>query len=75
MGRLKKIVDAIQNSSSGVQGKLQLARVGLKTGMNLSLVNDNTPDNIELEKKLIKAAREVLGIDISLLSDSVTQEK
>jgi hypothetical protein len=75
MSRLKKIVDYIQCSSSGAQAKLQIARVGLKSGMNLSLINENTPDNPEVEKKLLRSAKEVLGIDIGLVLDSIMQEK
>jgi hypothetical protein len=75
MGRLKKIVDYIQSSSSGAQAKLQIARVGLRSGMNLSLISENTPDNPEVEKKLLRSTKEVLGIDIALILDSIIQEK
>ncbi|RME91776.1 MAG: hypothetical protein D6767_04510 [Candidatus Hydrogenedentota bacterium] len=66
MGRLKKIVKAIESESSGVQGRLLLARVGLKAGVNLSKITENTPDNPEIEKRILAAARVVLRKEIKI---------
>ncbi|MCB1190552.1 MAG: hypothetical protein KDK90_08975 [Leptospiraceae bacterium] len=67
MSRLRDIINEIQaHSGKGVQAKLILARIGLKTGINISQTADLSYSDPELEEKLIKAAKEVLKIDIKL---------
>ncbi len=66
MGRLKRIIDAIRAESGGVQAKLLVARVGLKAGINISEINESTPDDREIEAKLLEAARNILGKDIRI---------
>ncbi len=66
MSRLKTIVDAIVAESSGVQARLLVARIGLKAGVNLSRITPSTPDNPELERKILQAARQVLGRDLQI---------
>ncbi len=66
MSRLKTIVDAIVAESSGVQARLLVARIGLKAGVNLSRITPGTPDNPELERKILQAARQVLGRDLPI---------
>jgi len=65
MGNLKRILDAIKAESSGVQAKLLVARVGLKVGVSLARVDENTPDNPELGTRLLKAAQEILHRDVA----------
>ncbi|MEM7183641.1 MAG: hypothetical protein AAF518_22225 [Spirochaetota bacterium] len=66
MGRLKKLVDAISEESGGVQGRLLIARIGLRAGVNLAKITENTPDNPTLETKLHKAIKQILGKDITI---------
>jgi hypothetical protein len=66
MENLKRIIEVIEAESSGVQAKLLVARVGLKIGVSLARINENTPDNPDLENRILKAAREILHKDISL---------
>ncbi|RMH70100.1 MAG: hypothetical protein D6675_10440 [Gemmatimonadetes bacterium] len=66
MGRLKKIIDAIAAESKGAQAKLIVARVGLKAGVNLSKIDESTPDDPVLEEKLLKAAHAILGKPITI---------
>ena len=73
MSKLKDILEAIGGHSSGVQRKLLLARVGLKAGIDLTKINDETPNNPELENRLINIANEILGIQLDL--DSRTKGK
>lgn len=65
MGRLNQIIESIKAESSGVQAKLLVARVGLKIGVNLARIDEDTSDNPELESKLLKATREILHKDIA----------
>ncbi|MEQ8353135.1 MAG: hypothetical protein RH862_16780 [Leptospiraceae bacterium] len=66
MSRLKNIVDAIVAESSGVQARLLVARIGLKAGVNLSRITPNTPENPELEKRILQAAHQVLGRELQI---------
>ena len=65
MGNLNQIVEAIKAESSGIQAKLLVARVGLKVGVSLAGVDENTPDNPELATRLLRAAQEILHKDIA----------
>jgi len=65
LGRLNQIIESIKAESSGVQAKLLVARVGLKIGVNLARIDEDTSDNPELESKLLKATREILHKDIA----------
>ncbi len=65
MGNLKRILEAIKAESSGVQAKLLVARVGLKVGVSLARVDENTPDNPVLGARLLKAAQEILHREIA----------
>ncbi len=58
MGNLHQIVEAIRAESSGVQARLLVARVGLKARVNLVKVTPATPNNPELEARLLKIAQE-----------------
>ena len=60
MGNLKRIVDSIKAESSGVQANLLVARVGLKIGVSLKNIDENTPDNPELETRILNAAETIL---------------
>ena len=66
MGRLKMLVDAVSEESGGVQGRLLVARIGLKAGVNLTKITAKTPDNPTLEAKLHKAIKQILGKEISI---------
>jgi hypothetical protein len=60
-GRLKNIVDYVK---SRVHFKnLAVACLNLKAGMNVDDFREKTPDNPELEQKLIQGAKEILGVD------------
>lgn len=60
-GRLKHIVDYVK---SRVHFKnLAVACLKLKTGVNVDDFKENTPDNPELEQRLIQAAKEILDDD------------
>ena len=60
MGNLKRIVESIKAESSGVQANLLVARVGLKIGVSLKNIDENTPDNPELETRILNAAETIL---------------
>jgi len=63
VGNLCRIVDCIRAESSGIHAKLLVARVGLKVGVSLTGIDESTPNNPELEGRLIEAARTVLHRD------------
>ena len=65
MGNLNRIIAAIKAESSGVQAKLLVARIGLKTGVSLVGINESTPNNPELETRLLEAAHEILHKEIA----------
>ncbi len=65
MGNLNRIIEAIKAESSGVQAKLLVARIGLKTGVSLVGINENTPNNLELETRLLRAAQEILHRELA----------
>lgn len=69
MQRLKKIVDSILKQSKGAQGRLLLARVGLISGINLILVTDKTPNNPEIENKILHSYRQITGNDLEVNFD------
>ena len=65
MGNLNRIIAAIKAESSGVQAKLLVARIGLKTGVSLVGINENTPNNPALETRLLEAAQAILHKEIT----------
>ncbi len=67
MGMLWNIVSALKKESSGTQGKLLIARVGLKAGINLAQVTEKTEDNPVLAERILKSAKEVLGKELMLI--------
>ena len=60
-GRLKKIVDHVKARS--FFKNLAISMLNMKLNTDVERFSDNTPDDPELEKKLIEAAKEVLGKD------------
>lgn len=61
-GRLKKIVDYVEEKV--ILKNLAIARMNivLGRGMNVDDFSDETPDNPEMEQKLIEAAKIILGV-------------
>jgi hypothetical protein len=60
-GRLKKIVDYVKDHS--VLKNLSVASMRLLVDEDITLVDENTPDDPEKEKKFLEAARIVLRKD------------
>ncbi|RME77871.1 MAG: hypothetical protein D6785_12345 [Planctomycetota bacterium] len=60
-GRLKKLVDFVKANSTFTN--LTLARISLKVGMDINEITASTPDDPELEKKLIQAIKEVMKLE------------
>lgn len=66
MGKLKRILDKMIELEQVAFPKLLLSRIGLKAGISVNTITENSPDNPELEKKLLKAIKEVTGKEIVL---------
>jgi hypothetical protein len=60
-GRLKKIVDYVKDHS--VLKNLSVASMRLLVDEDVTLVDENTPDDPEKEKKFLEAAKIVLRKD------------
>ena len=60
-GRLKKIVDFVREHS--LFPGLTLARLSLAVGRNVEEIDEDTPDDPELEKKMVEAVKEILKVD------------
>jgi hypothetical protein len=61
-GRLKRIVDYVEEKV--ILKNLAIARMNivLGRGINVNDFSDETPDNPEMEQKLIDAAKIILGV-------------
>lgn len=60
-GRLKRIVDFAKTKAQ-LKGLL-VVRLNMKMDLNVEEFKDDTPDDPELEKKLIAAVREILHVN------------
>ncbi|MEK6715684.1 MAG: hypothetical protein AABY43_06550 [Candidatus Omnitrophota bacterium] len=70
-GRLKAIVDVVKARS--VFKNLSVAMLSFKLGQDVDSFSDVTPDDADLETKLIEEAKKILRTD-SLTISGISQE-
>ncbi|RME91790.1 MAG: hypothetical protein D6767_04495 [Candidatus Hydrogenedentota bacterium] len=62
MNRIKQLIEAeIAKEHGGLIAKVMLSRVGIRAGINISKIDENTPYDPELAKKLLNAASQILN--------------
>jgi len=61
-GHLKKILDFVATES--ILKKTSLARMSLLVGEDVSRVTEDTPDDPTREEKYIRAAQQILGLEV-----------
>ena len=72
-GRLKAIVDIVKAKS--VFKNLAVALLSFKVGQDVDAFTDSTPDDPELEAKLVEEAKKILKTDTLTVSGAIHEGK